>query len=188
MAPDNREHDVVGAAAGAMATRRLPGGAREIVGMASLNWHRPNSYEWATTTRAFRAVQRADGRVTDIELTGERLDGVTIVKPRFGAVDAATAKVLMGKVVSFLHEPAQAGWIDGDGFLWGAVAGESKTQTFVLEEVTATAGPFGEFGRLIRYRGTLMAGDRPVPGYTHTTMEAVTDRQGRVIDAGDPTH
>jgi hypothetical protein len=186
MQPGNVVHDVTGAAAGATATRALGGGKREIVGFVNLNWHRPNSYEWADTTRTFRAIEQADGTITDIRLTGTTLDGVTIVKPRFAPADAATAKALMAKVDAFLHQPAQADWITGD--LWGAVAGESKTHTFVLEEVSATAGDFGAFGRLIRYKGTLMNGDRPVPGYTHTTMEAVTDRAGRVIAAGDPTH
>lgn len=187
MKPDGKVRLALGAHAGAAATRALGNGDREVIGWGTFTAGRPQSFEHFHATRAFRMVLKADGTLREAKLEGETLDTAAIRKPAFAAVEGAAAATLKQRLDVFLHEPAQSSWLKT--YLWAAIAGESTPpHTYELHAVRATAGNFGAFGRVVRFRGTLLKEGKPFVGYTNFEIEAVLDRRGQVIAAGDPTH
>jgi hypothetical protein len=186
MAPDNKVREALGVSAGAAATRALGNGEREVIGWATFTAGRPHSFEYFHAIRAFRMVLKADGSIRDAKLEGATLDETVIAKPAFEAVDAAATQQLKRRLDVFLHEPAQKSWLET--YLWAAIAGEpTPPHTYELHAVRSTKGNFGAFGRIVRFRGTLKRDGKNFPGYTNFEIEAVTDRSGKVIAAGDPT-
>lgn len=187
MEPDNKVRLALGVHAGAAAARTLPGGDREVIGWATFVAGRPHSFEHFRASRAFRMVLKPDGTLRDARLEGPKLDPSAIVKPAFAEVESTQAARLKRRLETFLHEPAQASWLEG--YLWAAIAGEpTPPHTYELHAVRATTGNFGAFGRIVRFRGTLKRDGKPFAGYTNFEIEAVIDRSGQVIAAGDPTH
>lgn len=175
LGPEGERERVSGLMPHDMASRRLTGGAREIIGvMTFYGDHVPNTFITHQKRLPFRMRFGADQQLIRFEFEDVKIDGARILKPEFEPVTKAERERLEADVLAFI-EPQATG---GDN-VFTALFGKSNRYTAEIVAIKATDGAFGEFGRVLELKIPLR---HQGGGLFHTyTFTALLDKRDRVI-------
>jgi hypothetical protein len=161
-----------------IAARTSPTGAKDLVGHAIFYGTRPaNMFVGHHLFAAFKA-RFANGKVSGFELV-PTVD-VPVTAPSFAKLGDADVKAFGTRLRAFLLEPAQQPLLRSR--LWEALAGTDPSLSFTFDTVEATPGAFGEFGRVIRFRGTLKFQGGVVIAPRDMQLWVVQDPAGAITD------